>query len=183
MLADRTWLNAQNMLGQRVVVPFANNADFAINMLDNFTGSQELISLRGRGIKERTFKVVDELERAAEIRYRKTEKGLQKNLEDLQKKLAGIEGNKKDRSGNVILTKSQQQLVKKFRSDMISIRGQLRAVQHALRKDIDALETRLKILNIVAVPIIITIIAIGVGLWRRRRQDRRPGQNPVGART
>ena len=173
ILADRTWLSARNMLGQRIVVPFANNADFAINMLDNFTGSQELISLRGRGIKERTFKVVSQLERAAEIRYRKTEQGLQKKLEALQKKLAGIEGNRKDRSGNVILTKQQQSLVKKFRSDMISIRGQLRAVQHALSKDIDALETRLKILNIITVPILITIIAFGLALVRRRRMNRR----------
>ena len=183
MLADRTWLTARDMLGQRVVVPFANNADFAINILDNFTGSQELISLRGRGIKERSFKVVDQLERAAEIRYRKTEQSLQKNLEELQKKLAGIEGNKKDRAGNVILTKSQQQLVKKFRADMIAIRGQLRAVQHALRKDIDALETRLKVLNIIAVPIVITVFAIGLAILRRRRVGRRPGQRPVGART
>lgn len=173
VLADRTWLTAQNLLGQRIVVPFANNADFAINMLDNFTGSKELITLRGRGIKERSFKVVNDLQRAAEIRYRKTEQGLQKKLEELQKKLAGIEGNQKDRSGNVILTKQQQALVKKFRSDMISLRSQLRAVQHALSKDIDALETRLKFLNIAAVPILITIIAFGLAVIRRRRAGRR----------
>jgi ABC-type uncharacterized transport system involved in gliding motility auxiliary subunit len=166
-------LTAQNLLGQRIVVPFANNADFAINMLDNFTGSKELITLRGRGIKERSFKVVNDLQRAAEIRYRKTEQGLQKKLEELQKKLAGIEGNQKDRSGNVILTKQQQALVKKFRSDMISLRSQLRAVQHALSKDIDALETRLKFLNIAAVPILITIIAFGLAVIRRRRAGRR----------
>lgn len=51
VLADRTWLTAQNLLGQRIVVPFANNADFAINMLDNFTGSKELITLRGGASK------------------------------------------------------------------------------------------------------------------------------------
>ena len=172
-LADRTWLSAQNMLGQRVVMPFANNADFAINLLENLSGSQELISLRGRGIKERSFKVVAQIERAAEIKYRKTEQGLQKNLEELQKRLAGIEGNRKDRSGNVILTKQQQALVKKFRSDMISIRSQLRAVQHALSKDIDALETRLKIINIITVPVLVALFAIGLGILRRRRLKQR----------
>ena len=172
-LADRTWLSAQNMLGQRIVVPFANNADFAINLLENLSGSQELISLRGRGIKERSFKVVSQIERAAEVKFRTTEQGLQKNLEELQKKLAGIEGNRKDRSGNVILTKQQQGLVKKFRSDMISIRSQLRAVQHDLSKDIDALEARLKVLNIITVPILVALFAIGLGLIRRRRLNQR----------
>lgn len=56
---------------------------------------------------------------------------------------------------------------------MISLRSQLRAVQHALSKDIDALETRLKFLNIAAVPILITIIAFGLAVIRRRRAGRR----------
>jgi ABC-type uncharacterized transport system involved in gliding motility auxiliary subunit len=172
-LADRTWLQAQNLLGQRVVLPFANNADFTLNMLENFTGSKELITLRGSGIKARSFEVVDQLQRAAEIRYRKTEQGLQKKLEELQKKLAGIEGNRKDRSGNVILNKQQQALVKKFRSDMISIRSQLRAVQHALSKDIDAMETRLKFFNIILVPVLVTVFALGLAILRRRRANRR----------
>jgi ABC-type uncharacterized transport system involved in gliding motility auxiliary subunit len=183
MLADRTWLSERNLFGQRVVMPFANNADFAINMVENFTGSQELISLRGRGVKQRTFDVVDGLQREAEIRYRQTEQSLQKKLEDLEKKLSGIEGSKTDQAGNVLLTQEQQELVKKFRSDIISIRSQLREVQHALRKDIDALETWLKAINIVGMPIVITIIAFAVAIWRRRRPKRRPPQRVSDVRT
>ncbi|MEQ8195478.1 MAG: ABC transporter, partial [Rhodospirillales bacterium] len=173
MLADRVWLSERNLFGQRIVMPFANNADFAINAIENFSGSQALISLRGRGIKQRSFEVVDQLQRAAEIRYRQTEQSLQKKLEDVEKKLSGIQGNKKDRAGNVLLTKEQQELVKKFRSDIIAIRSQLREVQHALRKDIDTLETWLKAINIAGVPILITIIAIAVAVMRRRRSGRR----------
>lgn len=183
MLADRTWLSERNLFGQRVVMPFANNADFAINMVENFAGSQELISLRGRGVKQRTFDVVDRLQREAEIRYRQTEQSLQKKLEDLEKKLSGIEGGKTDQAGNVLLTQEQQELVKKFRSDIISIRSQLREVQHALRKDIDTLETWLKVINIIGMPIVITIIAFAVAIWRRRRPKRRPPQRVSDVRT
>ena len=35
LLADATWVRAQDLLGQQIVVPIANNGDFAINALDN----------------------------------------------------------------------------------------------------------------------------------------------------
>jgi len=60
-----------------------------------------------------------------------------------------------------------------FRADLIDIRQQLREVQHNLRKDIETLDTGLKVLNIWAVPAIICLIAMAVAWVKRRRH--RPG--------
>ena len=49
-LADRNWARVQEIAGQRLTMPQANNADFAINALDNLRGSQALVGLRGRGL-------------------------------------------------------------------------------------------------------------------------------------
>ena len=44
LLADATWVRRQDLLGQQIVIPIANNGDFAINALDNLAGSEGLIS-------------------------------------------------------------------------------------------------------------------------------------------
>ena len=51
------------------------------------------------------------------------------------------------------------------------IRKELRNVQHELDKDIEALGMRLKVLNIVILPLLFTLLLWGVVVWRRRRQS------------
>ena len=48
ILTDRYWVQRQDYLNQSVLTPFAGNADFIINILDNLSGSNDLIGMRGR---------------------------------------------------------------------------------------------------------------------------------------
>ena len=43
MLADNNWVQSQDLLGRQLTVPIANNADFAINALDNLHGSAAVV--------------------------------------------------------------------------------------------------------------------------------------------
>ena len=56
---------------------------------------------------------------------------------------------------------------------MISIRTELRGVQHDLRKDIDRLDASLKFLNIAAIPLLLGLgtMVFVVGRRIRRRRD------------
>src|SRR5687767_4029795 len=38
LLSDRLWVQAQDFLGQQILNPFANNADFVYNAVDNLSG-------------------------------------------------------------------------------------------------------------------------------------------------
>ncbi|MEL0113681.1 MAG: hypothetical protein VW835_18255, partial [Rickettsiales bacterium] len=60
--------------------------------------------------------------------------------------------------------------IDKFRARVIEIRRELRAVQLNLRRDIDDLDARLKVLNIAAVPAAVAIFALGVAMVRRNRK-------------
>jgi ABC-type uncharacterized transport system involved in gliding motility auxiliary subunit len=53
----------------------------------------------------------------------------------------------------------------------LEIRKDLRQVQHDLQRDIDQLGTRLKLLNIVAVPLLVILVAVFLGWRRRKSQD------------
>ena len=48
LIDDRFWVNVQNLLGQRVAIPTADNGAMVQNFVENMMGSNDLISLRTR---------------------------------------------------------------------------------------------------------------------------------------
>ncbi len=91
LLADRMWVQVQDFFGQRVPQPFADNAGFAINALDNLAGSDALISVRSRGRYSRPFVVVENLQRQAEVRFREQEEILNQRLAQTEQRLAELQ--------------------------------------------------------------------------------------------
>ncbi len=167
LLADQFWVDVREFLGQQVAIPSASNAAFVVNALDNLSGSESLISLRGRGADSRPFQLVDELRRDAERRYREKEQALTAKLKEVQDQLAKLES--AGEGTGVILGEADRQAIEKFRADMLSVRRELREVKRALREDIDRLDGWLKFTNIALVPLLIGIGGAGWAAFRRRR--------------
>jgi len=171
MLEDRFWVNVSNFLGQRIAMPRANNGVLVINALDNLSGSNDLISLRSRGKFERPFERVKEIERDAEKQFRDREKVLQAKLQDTERKLSELQ-RQKGNDANMILSADQQEEIKKFRSEQVKTRKELRNVKHELEKNIELLGIWLKAINIFIAPIFIVAIAIGVVVFRRKQLNK-----------
>lgn len=171
LLDDKTWIVMQNVFGQQVGTPVADNADFVANAMDYLVGSSALSSLRGRDVAFRPFERVNEIRRAAEAQYRAKEQELTQKLADLQRKLEGMDVKESD--DGALMTAEQRQEVDGFRSQLLDTRRELRDVQHALRSDIEGLRSELRFINIAAVPIMIAIVALVLALIRRTRFRRR----------
>lgn len=175
LLADRFWIQEQR-LGQISLgrSKFADNGDLVINAVDNLTGSDDLIAIRGRGRTQRPFTLVQEKRREAEQRYAAEEASLQESLRETETRLSELQRARPDQ-GQIIATEEQLAEIERFNAKRIDTRKQLRAVRLNLRKDIEALGTRLKIINIILVPALVAVAAVALGLWRvrRRRADRR----------
>lgn len=171
MLADHFWVDVREFLGQQVAVPQADNAGFVVNALENLSGGEALAGLRGRGIVERPFDRVTGIRRDAEQRFRQKEEALVAKLKDLQTKLAKVEtkGGDDATPATVILSDTEKQAIDKFRSEMGTVRRDLRDVKAALRRDIDKLDGWLKFFNIAAIPLLIGLGGLGFGLLQRRR--------------
>jgi ABC-type uncharacterized transport system involved in gliding motility auxiliary subunit len=173
MLSDQAWLSMQEGGDAQLAMPIAHNADFVINAIENLAGGPALANLRGRGLSSRPFTTVDRLRSVAEAKYLATEEELSKQLEGAQKKLASLETNQKAGAGGaVLLTAEQQETVRTFRNQVLTLRAQLREVQHALQQDIERLQTWVMLANIAAVPAIVAVLALIVALWRRARRRR-----------
>lgn len=168
LLTDRMWVQVQDFFGQRVPQPWADNSSFVINSLDNLAGSDALISVRSRGRFSRPFTVVDELQRQAETRFREKADALKQRLSDTEQKLAALQN--QDPGKTLELTPEQQSAVQQFIQERVRIRKELRDVQFQLNADIEALGRTLKIVNIAAVPLLLTLGVLALWWWRRRRQ-------------
>jgi ABC-type uncharacterized transport system involved in gliding motility auxiliary subunit len=168
MLTDRMWVQVQDFFGQRIPQPWADNAGFTINALDNLAGSEALISVRSRGRFTRPFEVVESIQREAEARFREKEQALQARLADTEQKLAALQQND-DPSKALELSPEQQATVQQFLQEKLKIRKELREVRYQLNADIEALGRTLKFVNIALVPLLLTLGVLALWLWRRRK--------------
>ncbi|MBK5911145.1 hypothetical protein CCR85_06525 [Rhodothalassium salexigens] len=170
LMDDRFWVRVQNIFGQRVAQPIADNGTFVINALENLSGSKALMSLRGRGVSQRPFSVVEEMRRDAEARYLEQEQRLQARLEETERRLAELQGQTPD--DQLLLSPEQEAAIERFRQERLAVRQDLRDVERNLRSDIERLGNLLAFLNIAAVPM---LVVLGVGvlvIWRRKRGAR-----------
>ncbi|OUR87223.1 hypothetical protein A9Q81_26305 [Gammaproteobacteria bacterium 42_54_T18] len=168
LLTDRLWVRVQAYFGQSIAQPFADNGSFFVNSVDALSGSSDLISIRSRGRFIRPFTVVQEMRHQAEAAFREKEEQLQQQLVSAEQKLVALQ-NQRDDSGNMLtLSPEQEAELTKFQDQKLTIRKQLREVQHQLNQDIDNLDMWLKVINIALVPALLTLFAMGFAMYRRR---------------
>jgi len=170
LLSDRLWVQAQDFLGQQILNPFANNADFVYNAVDNLSGDDDLIQVRTRPTSQRPFERIDAVRRAADARYQAKAQALQQQLDALEQKLERLQPTTADGQPQA-LSRTQQAQLLQVQRDKLRLRKELRDVQHQLNAEIERIGTRLKQLDILAVPALVLLAAFAIGLrrrWRRR---------------
>ncbi|MFT5997124.1 MAG: ABC-type uncharacterized transport system involved in gliding motility auxiliary subunit, partial [Glaciecola sp.] len=154
LAADRFWVQQSNFFGQAVFTPFANNGDFILNILENLSGSAELIGVRSRGTFARPFTKVQAIQAVAEEKFRAQEKRLQGQLEQTETQLAAIQ----TQGDSLALSAEQEAAIASFTEQRVAIRKSLRDVQFQLQRDIDELGNILKLINIVAAPLVLVLL-------------------------
>jgi ABC-type uncharacterized transport system involved in gliding motility auxiliary subunit len=172
LLADRAWIDVRQSgggpNGGTVGIPYAGNGDFLINALENLTGSPALSSLRGRGMATRRLTRLDNLQRDAEDEFRASEDSLARKLDTIRKQLATVTPGTNDKA---LLGAERQETIRRFHNEMAETRRELRDVQHDLRRTIDHLIGRIRLLDIMLVPVLVVLAAV-FHAWRERRRVR-----------
>ena len=189
ILDDRFWVRIQDFFGQSQATPFSDNGPFVANLVDTLAGGDALIGLRARGTSSRPFVLVDQMQADAESQFRQTEQTLQQHLDAVQKQLQTLRqgnapgggtsaGQSGDQSAQPVITAEQRSAIDAARQDILTTRQKLRAVQFDLNRGIARLETELRLFDIVLVPAVLTLLAIGLGIVRRRRRTRAVPSGP-----
>jgi ABC-type uncharacterized transport system involved in gliding motility auxiliary subunit len=172
IIADTDWLfddysvRKMNFFGQTVAEPFNDNLAFAANTIEFLGGSQDLISIRGKGTSLRPFTVVRAMEVEAQKKYQEKLTALDARLQQVQTKLGELQG-KKTEGNRLVATPEMAKAIEDFQKQQAALRGERREIRRALREGIDALENRLLVINLLASPLLVG--AFGFWFYRSRK--------------
>lgn len=114
----------------------------------------------------RPFDVVRKMEAGAQKQYQAKLTELDARLQQVQTKLGELQG-KKGEGNRLVATPEMARAIEEFQKQQAAMRGERREIRRALREDIDRLENRLLILNLLATPFLIG--AFGVWFHRSRK--------------
>ncbi len=168
MLADNSWVRVQQLGQARFGMPMNDNGPFVLDTLDFMSGSTDMINLRSRGGIQRPFKVVAELRKSAEAKFRTEEERLQGELDKAEQRLQELQS-KKQGASQLMLSPEQLAEIKSANEKKLETRKELRKVQLGLRKDVDALGNWLQFLNVGLIPLMIIVFAIAMWFSKSRR--------------
>ena len=172
VVADTDWLlddysvRKYSFFGQTAAEPFNDNLALAANAVEYLGGSPDLISIRGKGSSIRPFTVVRKMEVEAQKKYQDKLTELDAQLATVQKQLGEIQG-KKTEGNRLVASPKVAKAIEDFQKQQATLRGERREIRRALREDIDALENRLLVLNLLASPLLVGVF--GFWFYRHRR--------------
>ena len=169
MFIDRFWVNVQNFLGQELVFRTADNGVLLQNAIDNMTSNNDLISLRSRGVRERSFVVVSELRQEANEQFKRRQEELEQRLRETEQRIAQLQQQTEGDNNALLLNQAQQTEIQRFQQQRAQTRQQLRQLQLQLNRDIENLGLLLKFLNIALLPLILLLLAVFIPSYLGRR--------------
>src|SRR5262249_18761044 len=97
------------------------------------------------------------------------EQALEAQLRETEQKISELQGSKQG-GDELILSPEQRAEIEQFQQQRLQTRKALRDVQYDLRRDIDHLETTIKVVNIGLVPAVLCVAALALLGWRRQRR-------------
>jgi ABC-type uncharacterized transport system involved in gliding motility auxiliary subunit len=145
------------------------NLNLAQNIIEQMTGDNNLIAVRSRATLNRPFTRVKEMEAAANEKFQSEIKRLEDSAAQAQQKINEMQAQKKDKDQRFILSPEQRVELEKLRKEEADTRKRLRQVQKDLKKEVVSLQTRLKWINILAVPLAVTATGIVIAIVNRRK--------------
>lgn len=172
MLFDSFCIRQGNFLGQTIAQPINDNLNFALNMIDQLSGDENLFEIRARGTASRPFTVVRDLQAAAEKEFQGKIVQLEEELRGVQTQINELQRQRKP-GEKELLSSEQRKVLSDFRKKEVEARKELKLVRRQLRAEIDSLENTLIFMNIALMPILVIVAGITVAAVKRRRSAHR----------
>jgi len=149
--------------------PLNGNLGLVQNVVEQMAGDSNLIEIRSRATTHRPFTRIKDMEAAAEATGEAKITELQTSLNDTQQRLSELEQEKKDKDQAFILSPEQRAELDNFRKKQAEVSRELKQAQKDLRKEVVSLETRIEWLNILAMPLAVTLAGILIALVKRKQ--------------
>jgi ABC-type uncharacterized transport system involved in gliding motility auxiliary subunit len=175
LVMDTDWLldsysvRRTNFLGMTALEPLNDNLSLASSSVEYLGGSEDLISIRSKGTTLRPFKVVQNMEMAAQQRYQAELEEVDARLREVQNQLNQL-ASQQPKGRRLVASPEIQDSLEEYRAQEASVRAERRKIRKALREGIERLGSILLLTNILIVPAFIGLFGVVFFTRRNRRQ-------------
>jgi len=165
LLSDRIWLAARTANGQKALR--SGNARFVLNTLDNLAASDALSAISPRASDQQQPGLLDRLRNEAEQSYRKKATLLEQRLDQAEKEWQSLNTPSLISGSQAISSNTMLQALNKER---LRLRMELHTLKKDAYKNVRQLELIVMLLSIITVPLIVSLLGLGIFISHQRRQ-------------
>ena len=157
--------------GQTVAEPANDNLAFVLNSVEALVGNDDLGSLRTKGTALRPFKVVEDLNRKAQVDYQAKLDEIEKQLEAANARIAELGRSQGDLSKGLIVTPEIQRELEKAQKQAEKFMDDRREIRRQATEEVTSLGRRLQLLNLLVGPLLAALVGLAYFLLRRRSSN------------
>lgn len=146
-----------------------DNPALLMNMIEDLSGSSDLISIRSRGNFKRPFTVVEDIKAVAEAETAAEVDKINADIQRFRNKLSEIVANAKKGEEGVLGSKIQKEKTD-IEYEIRKAEVEKNKIQLKRRESIDKLGAKLQNINMLLAPAVILLFAIGLSIRRNVRK-------------
>ncbi len=174
IIADADFLHEQfwtsnTQVGGFVSQRMNDNPTVLVNALENLCGSNELLSLRSRGMERRPFQRKEELNRKADERFQAKSDELAKKQQKLQQEIRQLQEGA-DSEGVVRISSQEFQELSDKQAELARTRLELGRVEGDRKREMKALGNRVFLVNLILPPALVALLGLLYGLTALTRR-------------
>jgi ABC-type uncharacterized transport system involved in gliding motility auxiliary subunit len=144
------------------------NISFVQALTEQLAGDSRLIGARSRATMNRPFTRIREMQQVAEKDYRAKIQAVEEERQRVQTRISELQSTKED-GQRFVLSPEQQAELTRFQQNLVESNKELKALRRNLNKDINAMQNRLKLLNIAGMPFLVVVVGIALAVMKRKR--------------
>lgn len=143
------------------------NANIVLNAAELLTGGPQLIEIRSRGGFRRPFKRVDKLEAEADAKHEERNQEIQARIDAFNGDLEELQNKTREGGDRVALQNDVLKEKKRIEREIVKLQDEQRLLRQAKRRSIESLGMKMKLLNLLAIPLVISLYSLWLTVSRR----------------
>ena len=163
---DNFWTKEKKFLDSSYNVPFFDSANFILNALDYLTNNDDLISLRGKGLKIRKLDKIDKMRKLNTYKYKLKENDIFDAIDGIKQQLIEITA-KRNFEQRETFSADELAIIGKIRQELSDLRQQLSKLRINANNDIDNLVIKVKFFDIYFIALLLLIFIGGYSISQK----------------
>lgn len=163
---DSFWTKEKRFLDSTYRIPIFDNANFILNALDYLTDDDDLINLRGKGLKSKPLYKIENLRKENTYRLKLKENDIFEAIDGVHQQLIELTA-KRQFEERETFSADELALIGKIRKELTELRQQLSSLRINVNENIASINMKVKFFNIYFV---ISLIFLAILLKALRKK-------------